>query len=416
MRKIHYLIIVLLCCVVPSIALAQVKSSCIARISTDPSLGIHSTAARSGGREGTGMGPYGYDGGGSYGGMGGYGGEMGSVPASSRSVIVDLIESYPVSGQAAREVFGMTLAELGGTLKINIYQTTPEVAMIGLSIHLVDGSLVPDDEEKTPVTIRAERFLAQTLENLRGVLRRMDDQIRESNDQPIAEAEVKLDELRRLVMELKDQARALHEETGTTALSLRDVMNQQQDMEQRIHRMAIELDVAQTMRDRLSQRVAEEARKAEEQVEQDETLGALHELQALKEEAYRRVMVAVEQGAASTAELDQAKAEMTEQRVRIAERRDMLKNNLQSGVLASLNNQLNDTLHESDNLQAMSQAYSSRLEQMKDKDLLGLAELYESIQEQLEDAERQMKHHADRLMKHKSIVESMLKPQVIVIE
>lgn len=415
MRQIYYLIIVLFCLAVPTIALAnEVESSCIARISTDPSLGIHSTAARStGSRGGMGMDGYGAGMGGGYG--GGFGGEMGAAPAPSRSVIVDLIESYPVSGKAARDVFGKTLAELGGMLEVNIYQTTPEVAMIGLHV-IVDGPSVPDDDGNTPVAIRAERFLALTLENLRGVLQRMDDQIREANIQPIANVEARLDQIRQQIEDLNNQARALREQAGTTALSPRNIMTEQQNMEQELIEMMLELDVAQTMRERLSSRIAEEADRASDQVEGDETLEAMRELKALKEAAFKRVEAAVEQGRASVAELDQAKAELTEQVVRIAERRDILKNSLNGGILANLNNQLNDTLHEYDYLLAKHEAYTSQLKQMKEKGLLALAEEYESIGDQLNDAERQMKYYTEKLMKYKSVVESMLKPQVIVIE
>ena len=414
MRYAFHLIIALIICVLPAIASAEmVESTCIARVSTDPSLGIHNTAPAMAG--GMGMGMMGGEFGAEMGMGGGYGGGSTGRAAAvmNNSVLIDLIHSYPVSGRAAREVFGTVLSELNGELDVNIYQSTGSVAMIGLAIN-VD---VPGPEgEQSDASVLADKFLSKTLENLNDVLQRMDEQVREANIQPITKAEEQLHQAKAKVEALRDQMRQLREQAGTAALSLDEVLGQQQHLESDLLDMQMELNVSQTMRERLSQRIAEKTSEVEHRAQDDETMKALQELLELKKAALGRMAKLVESGQASTMDLDNVKAEVAEQMVRLAERREQLAQSLSDGLLANLNNRLNDVLQDTDRLQARLQAYEIQLDQMKEKGLLELAEQYQNAAQQLHEVERQARYHTELLMKLKTQAESMIKPQVIIVE
>lgn len=429
MRPTRYLIIALFVCILPAAASADtVESSCIARISTDPSLGILNTAGEP--PRAIGIAPAGAMSGGAYGeaGMpgagrsarsaGGYGvpaATLRPAPAPNNSVLVDLINSYPVSGKAARDVFGQTLPEIDGILEINVYQTTPEVAMIGLHV-IVSEEDLPPDEKDTPATVRADRFLSQTLANLDSVLQRMDQQIRDAGIDPIAQAEGQLRQAQAHVDELKSHISHLREMAGTSALSLDDVMQQQKDLERRVADMRLELEVSQEMRERISRRIAEATQQAKDSATDDQALSALQQLYDLKQEAMDRVAQSVKAGRASDLDLNKAKADVAEQLVRLAERRDQLTRSLNDGVLPSLNKRLNDTLQDNDRLQATLQASQRRLDEMKEKHLLDLSEELQTVQQKLHEAVRQAQFDTDRLMQLKTRAQSMTKPQVIVVE
>ncbi len=326
-------------------------------------------------------------------------------------IVVKLIDSNSVSGNAEKDVFGMKLDEVGGFLKIEVYALDDRIMMVQL---VVDGGGMAD--HVSPIQEKLDEYLAQTLKNLSDALGRAHDQVKDSQRSRLDRSRVQLEQVQQEVEEYRALARAIREKAGTAALSLDALVNRQMKLEQEVLDLRLQQEVVNAVRRRLSERIAEAREKAEELAERDETLEALHEVAAMKEELLGHYHEAVNQGLAPSKEYIAAKAELAEVRIRIADRLEQVKRGLGGETLAALNERLNETLIESDRVEAMYHAHRIQLEQMKDKSLFDLAEQYEQVRQRMEDAMQEARHFKSLYLEEKIDLDAMTDPRVIVVE
>jgi hypothetical protein len=169
-------------------------------------------------------------------------------------------------------------------------------------------------------------------------------------------------------------------------------------------------------RDVLARRIAEIAEEAGDRAESDEILQQLKELLALKEEAMNQRARMVEAGHVSEAEMQAARAEVIQTRIEIARRREALTRDRIGERLDNLNARLDDLLIEATRLHTMQQVAEERLAQIRERDLVGLAEKLGEVEMKLRSATDELRQRENVLYQLNADPDKVRLPQIDVVD
>jgi hypothetical protein len=325
-----------------------------------------------------------------------------------------LIQGSSVAGQAAREVLGPpqgdTVEGRGYRLDVEIYPMLPGTMNIILRAELARA---PADGDGA---VLAEQFLEAVTVNLGQAIARTHQQVADHRAKRTAQILAQLEESRARVRELQSGLQAVAERAGNTVLSLEEVRGDLRGLSERIRELNMELEVGRVVSKRLEQQIELAANEAEESVASDVVLSELGEMLKIKQQVAAGMTEKYKQGRATQEEVLQAQMELAEVKIRMANRRQELLSTANGRRLIGLKEQLSQRLIQLAELEARLAVSEQLLRDMRDRNLLGLAQEYEILNRQISAARDGLLRDEEASRRARRKAESTIEPQLIVIE
>jgi hypothetical protein len=321
-----------------------------------------------------------------------------------------LIQGSSVAGQAARDVLGQPLEVVAGALDVEVFPILPGVMNIALRADL--AGLPADDDG----AVLAEQFLEAVTNNLGQAIARTHQQVADHRAKRTAQVLAQLEESRARVRELQSGLQTVAERADSAVLSLEEVRGDLRSLSERIRELNMELEVGRVVSKRLEQQIELAADEAKNSVASDVVLSELDGMLKIKQQVAAGMTKKFKHGRATQEEVLQPQMELAEVKIRMANRRQELLSTANGQRLIGLKEPLSQRLIQLAELEARLAVSEQLLKDMRDRNLLGLAQEYEILNRQISAARDGLLRDEEASRQARREAESTIEPQLIVIE
>lgn len=189
--------------------------------------------------------------------------------------------------------------------------------------------------------------------------------------------------------QLRELEQQLCARAGRGDLSRADIAGEIKRLEVARQDAEMELFVAHAREKAVSEQIAKIGREVKESTEKSGVAVELQKVIELREKQVERLQLLVEDGRASSQDLDQVQIEIAQARAQLARYREEASQAAGGGLLANLNKELIEVAIESAEQKVRLSSMQARLDEIRNKGLLELADRYErEVEMQLALAER----------------------------
>ncbi len=178
-----------------------------------------------------------------------------------------------------------------------------------------------------------------------------------------------MDNLQRLEM-------VLQEDAGQSILSREAILDQMKNLENEQQQLQMNLASAQARREAINRETAEISKRMEDKMGNDPVIGNLKEILELNINKRALAKQMVENGTAPQTEISEPEEKIARTQIEIAERQEELKKQA-GGSSEKWSNDLSEMAIQTAEMEARLNFVNNQLAQMKEKNLLGLANQYE---------------------------------------
>jgi hypothetical protein len=326
-------------------------------------------------------------------------------------VIERLLDSTPVSGEAALKVFGSE-SERQPQYAVTVFEE------LSSSVSDTGHTLVGALRVNVPEGVRpaARDFLAEVCRRLERALAQVGEVDETRMRARLADVEQELSLVHQRFEELRVSEEELREQAGRADLRRPLIEASINDLERSRASLELELAGAKAREAALAQQIAKIGRQVDESLEKSEVAGELQKVVEIREKEVARVQQLVERGAASSHDLDKPQEELAHARAALAQYRESASEKAGGGLLEDLNKQLVEVAIESAENEAELRSVEAQLSEIREKKLLQLADRYErEVQLQLRFAEHALQDLTTEQEVLKRQLRSLRRPEVIVI-
>ena len=224
----------------------------------------------------------------------------------------------------------------------------------------------------------AQKVLQALCAELKRSLAELGQHDAEQTQSRLKAAQERLEQMQMEMQHLREMGRAISEAAGRVSLNRDAIAGEIDHLENVQHEMETEMLAMRAREDAIAKQITQVRERMDQSVDDDEVLQELGQILKFREQEAARLNQLREQQMVSEGEAAGALEQMAETRARIAERRETLRRDRGGELIRALNERLMDTAMSSAELVARLSEAQSRLDEIRKRDLLTLADKYQT--------------------------------------
>jgi hypothetical protein len=329
-------------------------------------------------------------------------------------VIEQLLDSTPVSGEAALKVFGSESERQPENVMTMFEELSVSASDAG---HTLVGALrVTVVNAPEGVSAAAPEFLAEVCQRLERALAAVGEVDETRVRARLADVDQELSLVHRRFEELRALEEELREQAGRADLARHRIDATSHDLGKTRASLELKLAGAKAREAALVEQIAKIGRDIDKSLKESAVAAELQKVVEIREKEVVRVQQLVQRGVASSHDLDQPQEDLAHARAALAQYRESASEKVGGGLLAELNKQLVEVAIESAENEAELRGVEAQLSEIRGRKLLQLADRYErEVQLQLRFAEHALQELTAEQEALKRQLRSLRRPKVIVI-
>jgi hypothetical protein len=328
----------------------------------------------------------------------------------TKDLIDSLLSSSPVAGAAARDALDPKPGQLE---EISIGFTPLTQPGPPSQRNLIGGIDVNLSEDLKPA---AEEFLTSVCERLRAALRSVGDIDQQQMEKRLQEVDAELRELNERIAGIREVQRQLFDQAGQDDLSRARVEDAIRDLEDKRQAILLRLAGADARQQALAEQIAKLGQQAAEAGKNDAVATELAKVVDVREKQLAYMQQRVDSGTVNQMELADLEEHVAQARAQLAKYREDAARGAGGGVLADLNQKLAELSVDSAEDKASLAAMQSRLDDIRSRHLLELADRYErEVEMPLHMCDEMVHELTQEQFKLKQRIRAISRPEVIVI-
>ena len=327
-------------------------------------------------------------------------------------MINSLLASTPVLGEPAREILGSKADSLDDVVTVSFELLEHSQSRMG---SVLTGSIAVDvhGDDARPA---AEELLAAICQRLELALRSVGAIDRERFQERLAQVETELTQLDERYQRIRAARRELLEQAGRDDLSRDRIEDTISDLEGTRQDIELSLAGAQAREVALTEQIAKVAQQAIEAAEKSAVVKELEEIVDIRKVELARAQQLHEGGQLPQSELNRRQEASARARADLARHRESVSKTAGAELLTQLNHELVSLSVDSAEQEAQLRAVNQRLGEIRERQLLELADRYErEVELQLKLSERALLDLTEEQYDLKETIRNLRLPEVVVI-
>ena len=327
-------------------------------------------------------------------------------------MINSLLASTPVLGEPAREILGSKADSLDDVVTVSFELLEHSQSRMG---SVLTGSIAVDvhGDDARPA---AEELLAAICQRLELALRSVGAIDRERFQERLAQVETELTQLDERYQRIRAARRELLEQAGRDDLSRDRIEDTISDLEGTRQDIELSLAGAQAREVALTEQIAKVAQQAIEAAEKSAVVKELEEIVDIRKVELARAQQLHEGGQLPQSELNRRQEASARARADLARHRESVSKTAGAELLTQLNPELVSLSVDSAEQEAQLRAVNQRLGEIRERQLLELADRYErEVELQLKLSERALLDLTEEQYDLKETIRNLRLPEVVVI-
>jgi len=328
------------------------------------------------------------------------------------AMIDSLLASTPVLGEPTREILGSKADSINDVVAVSFQLLEHSQSRMG---SVLTGSIAVDvhGADARPA---AEELLAAICTRLELALRSVGVIDRERFQERLAEVETELTQLDERYQRIRAARRELLEQAGRDDLSRDRIEDTISDLEGTRQDIELSLAGAQAREVALTEQIAKVAQQAIEAAEKSAVVKELEEIVDIRKVELARAQQLHEGGQLPQSELNRRQEASARARADLARHRESVSKTAGAELLTQLNHELVSLSVESAEQEAQLRAVNQRLGEIRERQLLELADRYErEVELRLKLSERALLDLTEEQYDLKETIRNLRLPEVMVI-
>ena len=288
-------------------------------------------------------------------------------------VIEQLLLSTPILGLPAREILGSQSLSYEEDVSVSFEElnqagTHGGTVLIGkITVEIHDGGVLK---------ARAAEFLTALCERLEAALQAAGRQNLEQLHQKLAQIEEELERVNQQYEEIRVLRQEFVEQTGRGELVRKQIQEMVRGLDERLHEAKLRYAGLEARETALSAQIAKIGERAVQQSDQDPIIAQLTRLVEIRENALERMKELNQAGAVSQEEAAEVEAQLLHARMDLMKYQQQMVEKAGAGLLENLNRELIQNGIELASSEVEYGLIEQRLNEIKEKRLLELADRY----------------------------------------
>lgn len=251
--------------------------------------------------------------------------------------------------------------------EVSAVDLDPAAEMVSVELRL----FVPDARAE------ARKLLAALCSELRAALEQVGEHVAGELQGRLEATREQLEQLNAEMQRLREQGRAMLESAGRASLDPEAIAAELDELQSRARDLEAELLASKAREEAITRQIEQIREQMESAVNDDELLRELVEIVAFREQQATEWAKYLEQGKIGEVEMGNMLEKLAETRARLAERREALRRERGGELIHALSERLMDNALRNAELVAGLSQVKALLDEMREKDVLTLAQHYQ---------------------------------------